>query len=222
MAEVCRRGAHEVVLVGLCSSAMAVLDVAGHTRAVEAGVAGVLAISPPLDVVPPGPLRRRRLRSSRRANQRLLGWFDATVLGEKVSRRMPLVGWRVLAGLRLAATPASAPLAVARNGVAVVVLGPPEELLRWLPRSQRTKRALARHPLARTVVAHGMDHALFRDKARAEAGRLLDALVRGGLDAVDRVLADADAAADGGQTSAACSTAVVSGQATDSVRVLSS
>lgn len=227
--EVRRRGAREVVLVGLCSSAMAVLDVAGHASAADLGVVGVLAISPPLDVVPAGPLRRRRVRSTRRANQRLLRWFDTTVLGEKVSRRMPVVGWRVLAALRLAATPASAPLTVARNGVAVVVLGPPEELLRWLPRSPRTTRALARHPLARTVVSHGMDHALFRDDARVEAGRLLAALVQGGLDAVDRLLADAEAVSGSApsaepvvQTSAEHSTEVVSGQATDSVRVLSS
>jgi alpha/beta superfamily hydrolase len=202
-AEVARRVGGDVVVAGLCGSSVSGMDLAIASPVVS----GALAISPPLDFV---PLLRRRPSAMTPAFGPSVRWFDTTVLGEKVGRHLPDRAWGVLAALRLAPTPASAPLRVARTGVPVVVVGPPEELLVWLPRSKRAMRRLLRHPLARVLVADEFDHAMFRDAGRAAAGDVLRALVCDGLDGVDRVVAEGTQASSSRSASSAGDHAIAS------------
>ena len=182
-AEVARRAGGDVVVAGLCGSSVSGMDLA----LASPRVAGVLAISPPLDFVPSLPRRPHAMASAVRP---LTRWFDTSVLGEKVGRHLPDRVWGALAALRLAPTPASAPLRVAGSGVPIVVVGPPGELLVWLPRARRAMRRLLRHPLARVLVGDEFDHAMFRDAGRAAAGGVLGALVTDGVAGVDRFVAD--------------------------------
>ena len=206
--ELVRLAATDVVVAGLCGSSVSGMDLALASPRVR----GALAISPPLDFVPLVP---RSPRAMARAFTPMVRWLGESVLGEKVSRHLPDRAWGALAALRLVPTPASAPLRVARHGVPIVVVGPPEELLVWLPRARRAMRRLLRHPLARVLVADDFDHAMFRDAGRAAAGAVLRALVLDGLAGVDGLVDDLSRSMGDGERPAQASSSRIDSDALD-------
>ena len=187
VAEILRRGATDVVVVGLCSSAYSAVDAASRLPAVKAAIA--ISLNP--DHVPSDPWRtRRRIRAARRLSSRRFDVFlRESVLGEKVGRHLPFWAWRVLVASHIAPSPVEGVLRVARSGRDVLVIAPSDEAPAMFARSGRSFRSFAGHAHGRVWVPEAMDHAMFSQPVREHVSEAIVAYIVDGLPAFDRVVA---------------------------------